>query len=216
MTILLLIVLDPFGLAIMLPSLLKNVPKHRVNKVIMREMLIALCILLMFLFGGNFVLDILGLEKATLSISGAVMLFLIALGMLFPGIAAVTSLGDAEDPEMHEPFIVPIAVPLFAGPSGIAIFLLYGAQLADTTYMLFFVGSIFTAWGCSLAILLIGPKIIRYLGKKGSMAMERIVGILLILISVQMFFNGLTDYIEKDSLKSEELIEAVNDQGDAQ
>lgn len=196
MTILLLIVLDPIGLAVMIPSLMKNVPKERFNLVIVREMVIALIILLLFLFAGSYILDILGLEKATLSISGAIMLFLIALGMVFPGIASATSAESNKKEDPHEPFIVPIAVPLFAGPSGIAVVLLHGAEIAQTSNLIFFIGSILTAWACSLVILLVGPKLLLYLGERGSLAMERIVGILLILIAVQMFFNGLTDYMQ--------------------
>lgn len=191
-TLMLLIVLDPVGLAIMAPSLLRHVPRERVARVIWREMAIALLVLLLFLFGGKAVLQLLGLETATLNISGAIVLFLIALGMVFPGIASATSSSyDVE--EAHEPLIVPIAIPLFAGPGGIAVVMLHSAGLEGGADTLFFAGCILAAWACSLAIVLAGPHLLRRLGRRGSMALERLVGILLILISVQMFIDGLHD-----------------------
>lgn len=192
LTLTLLIVLDPIGLAIMVPSLLRHVPAERVSRVIWREMVIALLVLLAFLFGGKTMLHVLGLETATLNISGAIVLFLIALGMVFPGIASATS--STNDIEVdREPFIVPIAIPLFAGPGGIAVVMLHSARLTGMGDTLFFAGCILAAWACSLAIVLAGPRLLRYLGRRGSVALERLVGILLILISVQMFMNGLHD-----------------------
>ncbi|MCD7798398.1 MAG: hypothetical protein LUG84_03180 [Akkermansiaceae bacterium] len=189
-TILLIIVLDPIGLAIMMPALTRHVPASRVPSIIVREMVIALLVLLLFLFAGNYLLQILGLERATLNISGAVVLFLIALGMVFPGFAQATSAENDIDAD-REPFIVPIAVPLFAGPSGIAVVMLHGAQIENVTGFLLFTGSLLTAWLCSLVIVLTGPKLLKRLGRRGAIALERLVGILLILISVQMFFDGL-------------------------
>lgn len=192
MTLTLLIVLDPIGLAIMVPSLLRHVPAERVSRVIWREMAIALLVLLLFLFGGKTMLHILGLETVTLNISGAVVLFLIALGMVFPGIASATSsVNDIEG--TREPLIVPIAIPLFAGPGGIAVVMLHSARLTGLEDTFLFAGSILAAWACSLAIVLAGPRLLRHLGRRGSVALERLVGILLILISVQMFMNGLHD-----------------------
>ena len=86
---LLFLVLDPLALSIMMPSLLRMVPPKRRSRVIIREMIFGLILLLLFLFAGNRILDFFGLETSTLSISGGIVLFLIALGMIFPGIAAM-------------------------------------------------------------------------------------------------------------------------------
>ncbi len=198
LTLMLLIVLDPVGLAIMTPSLLRHVPRERVTRVICREMIIALLVLLVFLFGGKTMLHVLGLETATLNISGAVVLFLIALGMVFPGIASATS-SSCDVEEAHEPLIVPIAIPLFAGPGGIAVVMLHSAGLESMAETFSFAGCILAAWTCSLAIVLAGPHLLRRLGRRGSVALERLVGILLILISVQMFIDGLHDFRKPSS-----------------
>jgi len=96
-TFLLFLVLDPIALAVMLPSLLRIVPPERRTRVIIREMIFGLILLLLFLFAGNQILDFFGLETSTLSISGGIVLFLIALGMIFPGIAAMTSATDGDE-----------------------------------------------------------------------------------------------------------------------
>ncbi len=207
-TIMLIIVLDPIALSIMMPSLMRHVAPNRVQKVIVREMVIALLVLLLFLFGGDYILRVLGLEQASLHISGAVVLFLIALGMVFPGIAQATSAENEIDAE-REPFIVPIAVPLFAGPSGIAIVMLHGAQMSDTTGFVSFAGSLLLAWLCSLVIVLIGPRLLRRLGQRGAVAIERLVGVLLILISVQMFLDGISRHAAQSEAESATTVSVI-------
>lgn len=195
-TVLLFIVLDPLALSIMMPSLLRAVPAERRRRVIVREMIFGLALLLAFLFAGNRILDFFGLETSTLSISGGIVLFLIALGMIFPGIAAMTSsLPDVEARET-EPFIVPIAIPLFAGPSALAIVMLNGSKFLNTPNFFTFLASLVVAWAASLGILLVSPAIVKKLGRRGSAAMERFVGVMLILISVQMILGGFSVYMQ--------------------
>ena len=100
------LVLDPFGNMVMFHTLLARVPAERRGRVLLRELLIALAILVFFLFAGSVILTTLGIRPSTLSISGGILLFLIALGMVFP---AKSLLLDADT---AEPFIVPIAVPM--------------------------------------------------------------------------------------------------------
>ena len=200
-TVLLFILLDPIGNALLLPSLLKNVPPQRVRRIILREMFIALAILLVLFFVGNELLRTLKLQNQTLAISGAIVLFLIALGMIFPTIGALTSSasrhhdGATATPaeEDAEPFIVPIAIPLIAGPSTIAVVMLNGAKSIGTPSGMLFVVSICAAWTLSLGVFLVAPRLLRALGRRGSLALERLVGILLILIAVQMFMDGLKE-----------------------
>lgn len=194
-TFLLFLVLDPIALAVMLPSLLRVVPPERRTRVIVREMIFGLILLLLFLFAGNQILDFFGLETSTLSISGGIVLFLIALGMIFPGIAAMTSAteGDENHPQA-EPFIVPIAIPLFAGPSALAIVMLNGSKFIDTPNFFVFLASLFVAWAASLVLVLISPRLVKRLGRRGSAALERFVGVMLILISVQMILGGFSAY----------------------
>lgn len=193
-TLLLFFILDPIALSLILPAILKNVPEERRKKVIVREMLFSLGALLLFFFLGNKLVGLLGLEVSTLTISGAIVLFLIALGMVFPTLAALTSSTPQQGEAQSEPFIVPIAVPLIVGPSSISIVMIHGAQFLDSSHNLSFVGSICAAWGLSFCIVIASRRILKILGRRGSLAMERLIGILLILLSVQMFMDGIKKY----------------------
>jgi multiple antibiotic resistance protein len=126
------------------------------------------------------------LRPATLSISGGILLFLIALGMVFP---SHSMLGETSD---EEPFIVPLAVPLMAGPSTIALILLTSSKHPEATGMITL--AVAAAWLVSSVILLLSPLMLRLLGTKGTRALERLMGLLLILVAVQMFLDGVTSY----------------------
>lgn len=180
------LVLDPFGNAAIFHAVLSKIPEHRRRPVLIRELIFALCILLGFLFLGKHVLGFLGVRPATLSISGGILLFLIALGMVFPTRSVLGENGD------DEPFIVPLAVPLMAGPSSIALVLLtaskYPASLGSIAL------AVSSAWLASSAILLLSPAVLRVIGTKGTRALERLMGLLLILVAVQMFLDGVSTY----------------------
>ncbi|MBB5351226.1 multiple antibiotic resistance protein [Haloferula luteola] len=180
------LVFDPFGNVAVFHSLLSKLPEHRRRPVLVREMLIALGVMVLFLLLGRHLLSFLGLHPATLSISGGIILFLIALGMLFP---ARSLLHEEED---EEPFIVPMAVPMFAGPSAIALLLLTTSKHPDDLPAIAL--ALGLAWLASSVILLLSPTLMRFLGKKGTRALERLMGLLLILIAVQMFLNGMAQY----------------------
>jgi multiple antibiotic resistance protein len=177
------LVLDPFGNMVMFHALLSRVPEEKRQRVLIRELLIAFAILLFFLFAGAAILSTLGIRPATLSISGGILLFLIALGMVFPAKSIL------HDPGTEEPFIVPLAVPMMAGPSAIALLLLLASKYPDhkATSAL----AVSLAWAASAVILLVSPWLLRRLGSKGTQALERLMGLLLILIAVQMFLDGV-------------------------
>lgn len=178
------LVLDPFGNMVTFHTLLARVPAERRTRVLIRELMIAFAILLFFLFAGPLILSTLGIRPSTLSISGGILLFLIALGMVFP------SKSILHDPDTAEPFIVPIAVPMIVGPSAIALLLLltsnYPNQKSSAAV------AVLIAWGASSAILLVSPWFLRLMGSKGTQAMERLMGLMLILIAVQMLLDGLS------------------------
>ncbi len=177
------LVLDPFGNIPLFHSILSRVPAERRRPVLIRELLIALVILMVFLFAGPLVLSTLGIRSSTLSISGGILLFLIALGMVFPS----KSLFIDEDDD--EPFIVPLAVPLMVGPSSIALILVLATKHPEETASSALAVAI--AWAGSAAVLLLSPLFLRFLGSKGTRAMERLMGLLLIMIAVQMFLDGI-------------------------
>lgn len=183
----LLLVLDPFGNLPLFQAVLARVPETARRRVLARELLVALAVLLLFLFAGAPLLGFLGLDAHTLSISGAIVLFLIALGMVFPG----RSLHGA-DTDTDEPFIVPLAVPFMAGPSSIALLLLVASK--EPQALGWIAVATVAAWLPAAVILWFSPLVLRLLGRKGSRAMERLMGLLLIMVAVQMFLDGLAEY----------------------
>ncbi len=192
LSVTLFLVLDPFGNAAVFHSVLSKVPEERRRRVLVRELLIALGLLLGFLFLGKHLLGFLGLRPATLSISGGILLFLIALGMVFP---SHSMLGETVD---EEPFIVPLAVPLMAGPSTLALILLTSSKYPDATASIAL--AVGAAWLVSSIILLLAPALLKLLGSKGTRALERLMGLLLILVAVQMFLDGVTTYTATPNL----------------
>ena len=182
--ILLFIVIDPVGLAPMIQGMLKKYSPAQQKAILTRELVFALSLLLLFFFSGKFLL--------TLSISGGILLFLVALGMVFPAKDMLSSSGRADGKD--EPFIVPIAMPLMAGPSSLSIIMLHASQTPDSISQMTYAGAIVTAWFLSGMVLFIAQKFLRLLGEKGTIALERMMGMVLIMISVQMFMNGLAGY----------------------
>ncbi len=188
------IILDPLGLAAILQGMLKKYPPAKQKSILLRELSFTMMILLLFFFTGEWVLKWLGLKPSTLSISGGILLFLVALGMVFPSKTVMTS--SAKKDEDEEPFLVPIAMPLMAGPSSLALVMLYAAQSeGDAGSMWTYAAAIVTTCVLSGLTLFIARKLLRKLGEKGTIAMERMMGMVLILISVQMFMNGMDKFI---------------------
>ena len=186
--VLLLTTMDPLGNVANFISGLQSVPPERRLRVIARELLIALAILVTFLFCGPSLLGLLHLSKEALFISGGIVLFLIALKMIFP-----VAHGTAEVP-LVEPFIVPLATPLVAGPSVLATLLVMVSSHPEQ--MGSWLIALLTAWGITAAVLLCAPTISKILKEKGSLAVERLMGMLLVMIAVQMFLNGLEFYLK--------------------
>ncbi len=181
----LLLILDPFGNIVMFNAILSKVPAERRRKVLLREVLIAFGILMTFLLVGAQLLTFLGLQQSSLSLAGGILLFLIAIGMVFPNKAV--QLGVPGD---DEPFIVPLATPMIAGPSGIAFLLLLASKEPDRLgeWMI----ALVVASAISAGILIMGERVARMLGTRGMRAAERLMGMLLILIAVQMITDGIS------------------------
>jgi multiple antibiotic resistance protein len=148
---------------------------------------VALVILVAFLFAGPWLLSLLHLKQEALFISGGIVLFLIALKMIFP-----PSKHDEEP--MSEPFIVPLATPMVAGPSVLATLLVLVSTQPEHLWRWF--AALLIAWGLTAAVLLCAPAIARVLKDKGSLAVERLMGMLLVMVAVQMFLNGIEHYLK--------------------
>lgn len=186
--VMLFLIMDPVGNLPVFLSILRHLPAERRRKVMIRELLISLVVLLLFLFAGQEILNLLNLKQEAVSISGGIVLFLIAIRMIFPGEGGVTGL-----PEGEEPLIVPMAIPMIAGPSILAALLLlahqYPHQMTDWTLALLL------AWSASSIILMFYEQINRMLGDRVLQALERLMGMLLVMISVQMLLDGAVKYL---------------------
>nr|WP_221301326.1 YhgN family NAAT transporter [Pseudoxanthomonas broegbernensis] len=186
--LLLFLILDPLGNVPVFLSVLKPVAPERHRRVLVREMLIALAVLMLFLWCGKYALELMHLRQESVSIAGGIVLFLIGIRMVFP--RAEGLMGEIPD---GEPFIVPLAIPLVAGPSGMAAVMLMGSSEPDRLgeWSL----ALLLAWGVTAAILLAAPFLYRLLGPRALAAVERLMGMLLVAISVQMLLDGLTAYL---------------------
>lgn len=178
-------VIDPFGNVPVILSILKDVDVKRRRVVIIREMLFGLGILLLFLFFGDSFLNLFHLETDAIRIAGAVIFFVIGIKLIFPGEHGSSGLYGSSS----EPFIVPIAMPLIAGPSALATLLVLGKTYPNSTGALFV--SLLLAWFAAALIMYLSAFFYKILGEKGLLAMERLMGMLLLMMSVQMFIDGI-------------------------
>lgn len=182
------LIMDPFGNAPVFNSVLAKLDRRRRSLVVARELLIALMILFGFLLTGNSILDFLGLTQPSLNIAGGILLFLISLRMIFPAMAAADSSADREDP-----FIVPLAVPLIAGPSTIAVLLLLSSgqpeRLGEWSIALFL------AWFAATVLLVASPFLLKVIGARGSRALERLMGMILVILATQLLLDGIRIFV---------------------
>jgi multiple antibiotic resistance protein len=178
-------------------SVLKGIDVKRQRYVITREMLIALFIIILFYFIGNGLMRFLNVTHDTIQIAGGVILFLLCMKMIFP---------SPQEPKEHvasdtEPLVVPLAIPLIAGPAVLAAVMIYSRQNISS---LVIIGAIFFAWMASLLILLASPYLKNRLGGRGLIAMERLMGLIMILIAIQMFLSGISSFVHKQHLEAVE------------
>jgi multiple antibiotic resistance protein len=182
--LLLFLVIDPLANIPFFLATLKKIEPVRHKKIILRELLIALAVMTSFLFVGRYLLSLLQISDPSLSIAGGIILFLIAVKMIFP-----VPKGQHEEIE-DEPFIFPLAIPFIAGPSALATILLLSSREPERwpEWLL----ALLIAWGASALILYAGiDKLAEWMGPKGLIAMERLMGMLLTLVAVQMFLSGV-------------------------
>ena len=183
-TILLFLVMDPLGNILLFVTALQNVPAKRRKRVVARELLIAYAVLVVFLFTGEHLLHALNISGPALTIAGGIVLFLIALRMVFP--SAEHTLAESVQ---GEPFLVPLAIPYVAGPSTLATLLLLMSR--EPRRWPEWLLALTLAWLASAAILVLGGRVGKFLGKRGLLALERLMGLLLVALAVQMSIEGL-------------------------
>jgi MarC family membrane protein len=182
------LVMDPLGNIPFFLSTLKEVDPARRTFVLLRELLIAYAVMAVFLFAGEALLSLLNISGPALTISGGVILFLIALRMVFPSPEK-----SMREEVAGEPFIVPLAIPYVAGPSLLATELLLMSQQPGRWPE--WLGALTLAWLGTAVIVLLGSKLSALLGQRGLIALERLTGMVLVAIAVQMFLSGLTSFI---------------------
>lgn len=183
------LIMDPLGNMPVFISILKHLPPKRRRIILIRELCLALIIMLVFLFGGDTVLHFMGLKQESVSIAGGIILFLIAIKMIFPSPGGLTGLAVGE-----EPFLVPMAIPLMAGPSILASLILMSNQVPNQLGLLTL--ALVGAWAVNAAILLCSEVLMKVLGERGLTAMERLMGMILVMISVQMLLDGIAHYLD--------------------
>ena len=181
--LLLFLVIDPIGNVPAFLSILDNVPAERRRGVLSRELLIALATLILFLFFGKYVLTALQISQASLGAAGGIIVFLIALRMIVPG-----PKGAMVEEVDGEPFIVPLAIPLIAGPAAMATLMLFMAR--DPKDWPRWLAALLLAWSASSMILLLASQLARLLGKRTITAIERLMGLVLTAVAVQMLIDG--------------------------
>lgn len=186
--LLLFLVMDPLGNIPLFLTALNRVAADRRRYVVVRELLIALAVLIFFLFAGQFALDLLQISEPALSISGGVILLMIAVRMVFPSHNG--SMAELVD---QEPFVVPLAIPYVAGPSALATSLLLMSREPDRwpVWLL----AVLMAWVASSIILLFASSMRRFLSERGLTAIERLMGMVLVTISIQMMMTGVEEFL---------------------
>jgi MarC family membrane protein len=187
-TILLILVMDPFGNMPLVISVLKNVEPSARTRVVLRECAIAYAVLLAFMFGGDKFMHLLRLSDNALAIAGGVILFLIALRMVFPHADGI--FGDTGDTGT---FIVPLAIPAIAGPSALATVLLLVSR--EPQRVLDWVTALSLAMLVSTLVMISAQRISGWIGRRGVIAMERLMGLVLTAIAVEMLLTGVERFI---------------------
>ena len=189
MAVSLFFIMDPLGHVPVFNAVLSRFDTRKRTKIVARELVLALLILLGFLFAGNAILTFLGLSQSSLNIAGGILLFIISLRMIFPRTASRDEIDGMEDP-----FLVPLAIPLVAGPSTIAILLLLGSGQPDR--MAEWSVALLLAWLGTTVLLVSAPVLLRILGARGARALERLMGMILVILATQMLLNGIRDFVQ--------------------
>ena len=180
------LLMDSIGNIPIYLSILKEIDPKRQRFIIMRELIIALIIIIAFYFTGDYLLNILKITRQAVLISGGIILFIIGVKLIFPNPE-----GGFKWTAGKEPFLVPLAVPLVSGPAVLAAVMLYSHQNLSH---LIAIGAILIAWVLTTIVLICSVPLKRLLGERGLAACESFTGLVLIMIAVQMFLNGLSSF----------------------
>ncbi len=182
------LVMDGFGNIPLFIAALKKVAPERRKIVLLRELGIALLIMVAFLFLGKWFLRAFGIHEYSLSIAGGIILFIISIKLVFGG----SDENPKNDPKEDEPFVVPLAIPLVAGPAALSIVMITAAQQSNKFITL---GAVIVASLINSVILMASFPLSNLLGKRGLIAIERLTGMILVLMSVDMVMSGVSVFM---------------------
>lgn len=181
------LIMDPFGNIPVFLAVLDKVAPERRRKVLVRELLFALAAVIVCILAGKQIVGLMGLKPEAISIAGGIILFLIAIRMIYP-----LKIFETRDESVGEPLLVPLAIPLIAGPSLLAVLLLFASSQSPDFQTLGLAA--FLAWFLTSLILYFSTYLIRFLGRNGLTAIERLMGMILVAISIQLFLDGVSLY----------------------
>ncbi len=186
--IVLFLIMDPIGNIGSFLKVMDGIDPKRQRRVIIREMLFALAVMVLFNYIGEVIFGLLQLSETTVRLSSGIILFLIALQILFPSINSIRN-----NLPKGEPFFIPLAVPLIAGPSLVATIMLYAHLESSQAIML---EAIFLSWIGAFIVLVSSGFLSRVIGKNGLLALEKLMGMILILLAIQRFLDGISLFVK--------------------
>lgn len=187
-TIVLFLIMDPIGNITSFLNLVQDIPAKRRRFIVLREMSIALAVMLIFNLLGEYIFDILSMSDPALKLASGTILFLAAIKILFPSENSTRANLPA-----GEPFITPLAIPLIAGPSLLATIMLFARLVPSNLTML---AAILLAWILAVTVLLLSSRLEKILGSNGLMACERLMGMVLVMIAIQRFLEGVQEIVK--------------------
>ncbi len=188
--LILFLIMDPLGNVAYFINILSHIPPKEQKWVIAREMLIALGVMVAFYFIGDWILDFLRVSDSAVSLTSGIILFLVSIKIIFPAPKSFRFQAHIET----EPFIVPLAIPLIAGPALLATIMLFSHMQGGIVLWAILIG-----WILASAVLVSSRVLMRTLGRNGLMAIERLMGMILILLAIQRFMEGITLFLEKNA-----------------
>lgn len=191
------LILNPFGFVPLTIKLLERYPPNKQLWIVAREMIFALVIVLVFVFFGSYILKLLGITSSAISVGGGIILFLIAMSLIFPHHISLSEV-DRE----HEPFIFPLATPMVAGGGVLAAVMVYGAHVQDRWVV---IGAVLIAWFVTSIVYLLAPWLARILSEQVLKGIEKLMGLVLILMASQMLISGVVSFVKEDHLPTQNL-----------
>ena len=188
-------IIDPVGLAPTVVGLTSHLTKEQRKTIITRAVLISAGIIAFFALVGRLLLERLGIALYAFDIAGGILLFLVAVDMLFgrPSGTRETKTEEEEAMSREDISVFPLAIPLIAGPGTITTTILYVDIATPKPLELFAVAaaittSLLAAWLAMRSSI----WIVKRIGRTGILVLSRILGILLAALAVQFVANGIT------------------------